>query len=83
MIVNKIILGIPDQYIRKQDGIILSGFQMVGQSGIQMEFENQTIWHLTYFWLFEYRTSLVFRSTLYYRIVVKSTAEDDNATFSR
>ena len=42
-------IRIPDQYIRKQDGIHLSGIQMVGLSGIQMAFENQTIWHSTSF----------------------------------
>ena len=34
-------------------------------SGIQMTFEYQTLWCATYFWLFEYRTSSVFRSPLY------------------
>ena len=28
----------PDQYIRKQDGIHLSGIEMVGRSGIQIAF---------------------------------------------
>ena len=49
--------GIPDQYIRKQNGVHLSCIQMVGLSGIQMVFKNQTIWHLdlTSFWPFEYQ----------------------------
>ena len=43
-----------DQYLRKQDGICLSSIQMVGVSGIQMKFENQTIWHPTSFGPIEY-----------------------------
>ena len=43
-------------YIWKQDGVHLSCIQMVGLSGIQMAFENQTIWHPTSFWPFEYQT---------------------------
>ena len=31
-----------DQYIRKQDGVHLSGIQMVGLSGIQMAFKYWT-----------------------------------------
>ena len=58
-------IQIPDQYIRKQDGIHLSSIQIVGLSGIQMAFKNQTIWHLTSFQPFEYRTSLQFRSPQY------------------
>ena len=38
-------IWMPDQHILKQDGVHLSGIQMVGLSGIQMAFENQTIWH--------------------------------------
>ena len=38
-------IQIPEQYIRKQDGVHLSGIQMVGLPGIQMAFENQNIWH--------------------------------------
>ena len=45
------------QYIRKQDGIHLYGIQMVGLSGIQMAFENHTVWHPTSFKPFEYQTS--------------------------
>ena len=41
------IIWIPDQYVRKQDGIHLSDIQMVGLLGIQMAFEFQTIWHPT------------------------------------
>ena len=59
-------IRILDQNKRKQDGVHLSGIQMVGLSGIQMAFENQTIWHLTSFRPFEYQTSSVFRSPLYY-----------------
>ena len=62
---NKPTIQILDQYIRKQQGIHLSGIQMVGLSGIQMSFENQTIWHPTSFRPFEYCPSLVFRSPLY------------------
>ena len=36
-------IRIPDQYIRKQDGVHLPGIQIVGLSGIQMAFENWTI----------------------------------------
>ena len=57
-------IQIPDQYIRKQDSIHLSGFQMVGLSGIQMAFENQTILHPTSFQPFKFQTSLEFRSPL-------------------
>ena len=42
-------IQIPDQFTRKQDGVHLSGIQMVGLSSIQMAFEYQTIWHLTSF----------------------------------
>ena len=58
-------IWIPDQYIRKEYGIHLSGIQMVGLSGIQMTFKNQTIWHPTSFWPFKYQTSSVFRYPLY------------------
>ena len=51
-----------DQYIKKHDGFHLSGIKMVGLSSIQMAFENQTIWHPTYFRPFEYQTSSVFKS---------------------
>ena len=54
-----------DQYIKKHDGFHLSGIKMVGLSSIQMAFENQTIWHPTYFRPFEYQTSSIFRSPLY------------------
>ena len=36
-------IQIPNQYIRKQDGIHLSSIQMVGLSSIQMAFKNQTV----------------------------------------
>ena len=42
----------------------LSDIQMVRLSGIQTAFKYQTIWHLTSFWPFEYRPTLVFRSPL-------------------
>ena len=38
-------IQIPDQYIRKQAGVHLSG-QMVGLYGIQVSFKYQTIWHI-------------------------------------
>ena len=54
-----------NQYI-KQDGVHLFGIQMVGQSGIQLAFENQTIWHLAFFRLFVNKLrSWVFRSPMY------------------
>ena len=37
----------------------------MGLSGIQMAFENQTIWHPPSFLPFKYRTSSVFRSPLF------------------
>ena len=58
-------IRILDQNIRKQDGVHVSGIQIVGLSGIQMAFEYQTIWHPTSYWPFEYQTSSVFRSLLY------------------
>ena len=51
-------------YIRKQDGIYLSGIEMVGLSSIQMAFKNQIIWHPTSFRPFKYQTSSVFWSPL-------------------
>ena len=42
-------IQIPDQYIRKQDGIHLSSIQMV--------FKYWTIWHPTSFQPFEYQPS--------------------------
>ena len=50
-------IHILDQYIRKQD--------CVQFSGIQMAFENQTIWHPTSFRPLKNQTSLVFRSPVY------------------
>ena len=47
-----------DQYIRKQDFVHLLGIQMVGLFGIQMAFENQTIWHPTSFPPFEFQKHL-------------------------
>ena len=65
---------IPDQHIRKQDGIYLqtwaylygntpifvylTSIQMVRWSGFQFAFEYRTIWHPTSFWPFEYQNSL-------------------------
>ena len=49
----------------KKDGVHLSRIQINGLSGIQMAFENKTIWHLTKFQPFEYPTSSVFRFPLY------------------
>ena len=62
---TRLTIQILDQYIRKQDGIHLSGIQMVGLSGIQMLLEYGTIWHLTLFRSFEYQTRSLFRSPLY------------------
>ena len=59
-------IQISDQYIRKQDGVHLSSIQMVRLSGIQMPFQNQTIWNPTSSWPFQYQTSLVFISQLYF-----------------
>ena len=42
---TRLTIEIPDQYIRKQDGIHLSVIEMVGLSGIQMAFKNLTILH--------------------------------------
>ena len=53
-----------NQYIIKQDGVHLSGFQIVGMSGIQMALKNQNNWHPISFRPFEYQTRLVFRSPL-------------------
>ena len=36
-------IPVQDQYIQKQDGVHLSGNQMVGLSSIQMALENWTI----------------------------------------
>ena len=36
-------IQIPDQYIKKQDSVHLSGIQMVGFSGNQIAFKYQTI----------------------------------------
>ena len=54
-----------DQYIRKQDGIHLSGIHMVGLSGIQMAFKNQIILHSTSLQPLEYQTRSLFRFPLY------------------
>ena len=48
---TRLTIWIPDQYIRKQDGVHLSGIQMVGLSSVQMAFEYQTIWYPTSFYL--------------------------------
>ena len=56
-----------DQYIRKQNGIHLSGIQMLGLSSIQMAIEYRTIWYPTFIQPFDYQTCLVFRSPLYTR----------------
>ena len=53
-------------FIRKQDGVHLYGIQMVRQSGIQMAFKNYTIWHPNSFQPFEYQTSSLFKSPLYF-----------------
>ena len=58
-------IWILDQYIRKQNGVNLSGILIVGLSGIQMAFQNQTIWHPTSFRPFKIQTNSVFRSPLY------------------
>ena len=49
----------------KQDGIHLSGIQMVGMLGIQAAFKYQTIWCPISFQTVKYQTNLVFRSPLY------------------
>ena len=54
---TRLTIQILDQYIWNQDGIHLSG--------IQMAFQNQTIWHQNSFRPFEYWISSVFRSPLY------------------
>ena len=51
-------IQIPNQYIRKQDGVHFSSFQIAGLSGIQMTFKYQTIWHPTPFRPFEYQTTV-------------------------
>ena len=56
---NGLTIWILDHYIRKQDGFHLSG--------IQMAFENQTIWHSTSFQPFEYQIRSVFRSLNLFR----------------
>ena len=61
--------------MRKQDVVHLSSIQMVGLSGIQMAFENQTIWHPTSFRPFEHQASLVFRSPLYNNILTLNLNE--------
>ena len=58
-------IWIPNQYIRKQDGIYLSSIQMFGLSGIQMVFKKPDHLASNLFWPFEYQTSWVFRSPLY------------------
>ena len=63
---------IPDQYLRKQDRVHLSSIQMAGLSGLQMAFKNQTILHPTSFRPFEYQTSSVFRSPLYWPSLVSN-----------
>ena len=65
---TRLTILIPDQYVRKQDGINFSGIQMVGLSSIQLAFKKWTIWHPTSFQPFEYQTSLVFRSPLCYLV---------------
>ena len=73
VLITRLTIWIMDQHIRKQDGSHLSGIKMVGLSGvkmvglssIQMAFKYWTIWYPTYFWPFEYLTSLVFRSPMY------------------
>ena len=62
---TRLTIWIPDQYIRKQDGIHLTGIQMVGLSGIQMAFENRTIRHPASFRPLAHQTSSVFRSPRY------------------
>ena len=57
--------NVPDQYIRKQDDVHLSGIKMVGLSGIQMAIKNRTIWHPTSFQPFEYQTILVYDTWLH------------------
>ena len=42
-------IQVPDQYIRKQDGVHASSIQMVRQSGIQMAFKYRTIRNPTSF----------------------------------
>ena len=42
---TKLTIKITGQDIRKQDGVHLSGIQMVGLSDIQMAFNYQTICH--------------------------------------
>ena len=50
------------QYIRKQNGVHVSGIQMVKMYGIQNAFECPTIWRPTSFWPFKFQISSVFRS---------------------
>ena len=45
-----------NQYLKKQDGVHLSGFQMVGLAAIQMASKYWTIWHPISFQPFEYQT---------------------------
>ena len=52
-----------DRYKWKQDGIYLSGMQMVGLSSIQIAFEYWTIWRLTF--LDQWNTKLVPYSDLH------------------
>ena len=63
--ISVIITQIPNQHVRKQNGIHLSGIQMVGLSDIQMVFKYQTIWHPTSLQPFKYWTSSVFTSPLF------------------
>ena len=51
---TRLTIWILDQYI-----------QMVGLFGIQMLLEYRTVWHLTFFRSFEYKTRSLFRSPLY------------------
>ena len=46
---TRLIILIPNQYIRKQNGNHLSDIQVVRLSCIQMTFKYQTIWHPTSF----------------------------------
>ena len=45
----RLTIQILDQYIRKQNGIHLSGTQWLVCPVIQLAFKYQTIWHLTSF----------------------------------
>ena len=54
---SRLTIQILDQNIRKQDGVHMSGIQMVLLSSIQMAFKYWTIWHPTSFWPFQYQTN--------------------------